>query len=97
MSEAQEEDPLIPRRTTTRREFPVLEDDAPVPLTNFDQILDHVGTFGHWQMWMIFLLWLPPLGGGVIVLLWSFAGLEPQAFRSVIINQLIGIYIRIHI
>lgn len=30
---------------------------------------------------MIALLWLPAIGAGIIVLLWSFTGLEPYQFR----------------
>ena len=65
-----------------RREIPLGCREDEEKLKNFDQILDHVGSFGPWQMLTLFLLWLPPLGGGVIVLLWSFAGLEPPpSFR----------------
>ena len=66
-------------------------DSSSETLVNFDQVLDHVGAFGPWQMLMIGLLWFPPMSGGLIVLLWSFAGLEPEAFRylsSKVLQQL---------
>ena len=84
---AEETSPLI-SKTTSR---PLAAEDPSTPATrleNFDQILDHVGTFGPWQMLAIALLWLPPFGAGVIVLLWSFAGLEPKAFRYIFFQLL---------
>ena len=50
-------------------------------LTNFDQVLAVIGDYGLWQQLLVALLWLPSIGGGIIVLLWSFTGLEPGAFR----------------
>ena len=50
-------------------------------LTNFDQVLAVIGDYGLWQQLLVALLWLPSIGGGIIVLLWSFTGLEPSAFR----------------
>ncbi len=51
---------------------------APQLLTNFDQALSHLGTYGPWQIVVVGLLWLPAVAAGVIVLLWSFTGLEPK-------------------
>ena len=55
-------------------------DSVPAPqlLTNFDQALSHLGTYGPWQIVVVGLLWLPAVAAGVIVLLWSFTGLEPK-------------------
>ncbi len=51
---------------------------APHLLNNFDQALAHIGSYGVWQAAVVGLLWLPAGAGGVIVLLWSFTGLEPK-------------------
>ncbi len=50
---------------------------------DFDHVLAQVGTFGPWQAVTVALLWLPAVGGGVIVLLWSFVGLEPSYVPSI--------------
>lgn len=67
--------------------IPLLSGDPSLPpkrketIENFDQILEHIGDFGAWQILLIVLLWIPPLTGGVIVLLSSFTALEPKALR----------------
>eukprot|EP00094_Tigriopus_californicus_P009269 TCALIF_08937-PA protein Name:"Similar to Orct Organic cation transporter protein (Drosophila melanogaster)" AED:0.07 eAED:0.07 QI:0/0.6/0.33/0.83/1/1/6/6/587 len=67
--------------------IPLLSGDPSLPpkkketIDNFDQVLEHIGDFGAWQIILIVLLWLPPLSGGVIVLLSSFTALEPRALR----------------
>eukprot|EP00095_Tigriopus_kingsejongensis_P008577 snap_masked-scaffold167_size293163-processed-gene-1.4 protein:Tk08577 transcript:snap_masked-scaffold167_size293163-processed-gene-1.4-mRNA-1 annotation:"hypothetical protein DAPPUDRAFT_64502" len=66
---------------------PLLSGDPTLPgkpkelIENYEQVLEHIGDFGLWQIILIVLLWLPPLAGGVVVLLSSFTALEPHAFR----------------
>ena len=64
--------PLLPKSSQEE------DHHAPQLLTNFDQALAHLGTYGFWQAAVVALLWLPAGAGGVIVLLWSFTGLEPK-------------------
>ncbi len=52
--------------------------DESQELTNFDQVLEHIGSYGRWQKINVALLWLPAVAAGVMVLLWSFTGLEPK-------------------
>ena len=50
----------------------MVEDGAHKPseiVTNFDQILEHIGDIGWWQFLSIALIWLPSMAGGIIVLL----------------------------
>ena len=55
----------------TNESTPLLREQR---LVNFDQVLKYIGDFGLWQWLIISVLWLPPMGGGVIVLLWNFTG-----------------------
>ncbi|XP_059084961.1 organic cation transporter protein-like [Tigriopus californicus] len=52
---------------------------------DWDDILEHVGETGPWNIVMFALLWLPPILAGVCVLQFSFTGLEPaDGFRCAI-------------
>lgn len=52
---------------------------------DWDDILEHVGETGPWNILMFALLWLPPMFAGVCVLQFSFTGLEPTGgFRCAI-------------
>lgn len=53
-------------------------------VSNYDQILVHIGDIGWWQMLIVALLCLPSIAGGILVLLTNFTALEPQAFRCAI-------------
>ena len=50
-------------------------------VTNYDQILVHIGDIGWWQILNVGLLCLPSIAGGILVLLTNFTALEPAAFR----------------
>ena len=53
-------------------------------VTNYDQILVHIGDIGWWQMLIVALLCFPSIAGGILVLLTNFTALEPEAFRCAI-------------
>ena len=48
---------------------------------NYDLILEHLGETGPWQLLHLSLLWLPPMAGGMFVLMTSFTAYEPSEFR----------------
>ena len=50
-------------------------------ISSFDDILEKIGDWGWWQKIVISLLWLPSVAGGALVLLFSFTGLQPPAYR----------------
>lgn len=60
------------------------EDFDPRTVMNYDDILEELGEFGPWHIFMLALLWLPPMASGIFVLTYSFTGLEPQAYRCLI-------------
>ena len=53
-------------------------------ICNYDDFVDVIGEFGLWQKFVCFLLWFPAAAGGIHVLMYSFTGLAPDKFRSVI-------------
>ncbi|XP_023339404.1 solute carrier family 22 member 1, partial [Eurytemora carolleeae] len=48
---------------------------------SFDLILDEIGEFGVWQVLVCGILWVPPIVGGIHVLMYSFTGFIPEKFR----------------
>lgn len=46
-----------------------------------DEIYSDLGEFGLWQWLGLALLWLPSMAAGLIVLTFSFAGLQPKTFH----------------
>ena len=53
-------------------------------ISNYDEILPHIGGIGPWQIVMVGLLGIMAMDGGVLVLLQNFTGLEPKAFRCAV-------------
>ena len=53
-------------------------------VTNYDQILVHIGDIGWWQIMIVGLLCFPSIAGGILVLLTNFTALEPESFRCAI-------------
>jgi len=50
---------------------------------NYDEVLDYIGQFGTFQKKIFFWLWLVSLSGGLAVMVFAFAGLEPN-YRCVV-------------
>ena len=42
---------------------------------NYDTILEEVGEFGPWQRLVAALLWLPAMGDGIQLMMFSLAGI----------------------
>ena len=47
---------------------------------SFDLILDEIGEFGVWQVLVCGILWVPPMVGGIHVLMYSFTGSQKRQF-----------------
>ena len=43
---------------------------------NYDTILEEVGEFGPWQRLVAALLWLPAMGDGIQLMMFSLAGIK---------------------
>ena len=50
---------------------------------SFDLILDEIGEFGVWQVLVCGILWVPPMVGGIHVLMYSFTGSQKRQFSTV--------------
>ena len=57
-------------------------------ICNYDDFVEEIGEFGLWQKFVCFLLWFPAAAGGIHVLMYSFTGLTPSRYRSVLSRYL---------
>jgi len=48
---------------------------------NFNKILEELGEFGPWQIYITLLLWLPAIIDGMMTMMASYSALLPEIFR----------------
>ncbi len=44
----------------------------------FDDVLDEVGEFGRWQIWLFALLWVPSAASAMQVFMYAFIAYTPE-------------------